>query len=255
MQQTTLRTQTPDGVTISVRCLAAGRDRVVIVCPGFLQHKDAPRFIEMAELLSRQFDVLTMDFRGHGDSGGRFTFGAHEPEDLHAVLMIAQQRWPRIGVMGFSLGASTAIIELARHHEAHSLIAVAAPTAFEAIENRWWMPSSLVTAWHNSGQWWRFRPGSLWLPKASSQEAIGHLAPTPTLFLHGTDDCIVHPRHSERLFAEARDPKRLEWFEGGAHAEDLFRQFPDRFTALMMHWFDETLSNPGRDIAGEAQAP
>ena len=36
--------------------------------------------------MADDYDVAVLDFRGHGDSGGRYTFGASEAFDLKAVV-------------------------------------------------------------------------------------------------------------------------------------------------------------------------
>jgi len=241
VQPTTRQLQMTDGTAIAVDYYAAGRDRLIVLCPGFLQERKSPRFRELAGVLSEHFDVAILDFRGTGDSSGHFTYGAAEPDDLHAVLADAKTQWGAIGVVGCSLGAATAIVELARHHDAQSLVAVSAPMAFEEIENRWWTWRSLTAGWHNAGRWWRFRSGGLWWPKVAPQDIVDQLAPIPVLFIHGTNDPIVYPRHSERLYALAREPKRLELIPGGTHAEELWRHFPQQCLPLVVEWFQQTL--------------
>ena len=80
------------------------------------------------------------------------------------------------------------------------------------------------------------RPGNPFLAKTRPVNVVAGLAGLPVLFIHGTRDVIVGVNHSRRLFAAARDPKRLDIIEGGSHAEALFRDDPERFTGIVCRW-------------------
>ncbi|MBI3616578.1 MAG: alpha/beta fold hydrolase, partial [Candidatus Omnitrophica bacterium] len=117
---------TEDGVRISFDLYhRVGRQAVVIICPGFFQTKEAAIFQRLAHDLAKDQDVLCMDFRGHGRSGGFYTFSAREGADLEAVLEWARGRYSEISILGFSLGGAIAINTAARFPDSiHSLIAV-----------------------------------------------------------------------------------------------------------------------------------
>ena len=82
------------------------------------------------------------------------------------------------------------------------------------------------------------------LRKPAPRDSVDRIAPTPIFFIHGTDDPIVDERHSEILYARAHEPKRLEIIAGGGHAQEIFRQEPERFLALVEGWFATTLTAP-----------
>ena len=128
--------KTADDVTISVDVYGHGaREAAVIICPGFFQSKDTATFQRMSRALAQDYDVLAMDFRGHGRSSGHFTFSALERADLDAVLAFTQQRYPRIGIIGFSLGAATSIhVVSGNPPHVKTLIAVSPPSSFDDIE-------------------------------------------------------------------------------------------------------------------------
>ena len=122
-----------------------GRDAVVIICPGFFQSKETPTFQRLSQALAKECDAICMDFRGHGKSGGLFTFSAWESADLEAVLDWAEKRYRRIGILGFSLGAATTINLASHRKDITTLIAVSAPSAFEDIEFQFWTPEAIKT--------------------------------------------------------------------------------------------------------------
>lgn len=235
---------TRDGLTISVDRYGRGdRASAVILCPGFFKSKQTPTFQRLARTLAADRDVLCMDFRGHGRSGGLYTFSAKERADLQAVVSLAQARYERLGVLGFSLGAAIAINTLSRRPDGvRSLIAVSAPCAFEEIEFKWWTPEAIRRGLQGLEPGAGCRPGNLFLKKERPLDNVGKLAPVPVLFIHGTRDVIVDVQHSRRLYAAAREPKALELIEGGSHAEAMFRDDPQRFGRLVAAWFAQTLS-------------
>jgi pimeloyl-ACP methyl ester carboxylesterase len=248
MRRQTLQTTTQDDVRISFDLYAQdGRDGLVLICPGFFQSKETAAFRQLSRDLSTHQDVLCMDFRGHGRSGGLYTFSAKEGSDLEAVLGWARERYSAIHLMGFSLGAAIAINTAARFPEMiQMLVAVSAPSAFEKIEYRFWTPDAVLTGIRTYGPGVGCRPGPLWLKKQRPADSIRKIESTPVLLIHGTRDPIVSHRHSERLFQAAGEPKRLELIEAGGHAEELYRQHPERFHFLIRDW----MAGIGNSIGG-----
>jgi pimeloyl-ACP methyl ester carboxylesterase len=212
------------------------------MCPGFFKSKETATFRRLGEALARDRDVITMDFRGHGRSGGWYTFSAREGADLEAVLAWTETRYPVIGILGFSLGGAIAINTVSRRPgRVRSLIAVSAPAVFRDIEFKWWTPEAIRRAILGLGPGAGCRPGSLWLKKDTPLERIAQLVSVPVLLMHGTRDMVVGARHSHRLYAAAREPKRLEIIERGSHAEAIYQDRPEEFLRIVNQWFGETL--------------
>ena len=222
---TTHHVAASDGVEISFDLYQKpGREHVVVVCPGFFQSKETPTFQRLAKTLVEWHDCILMDFRGHGDSGGLFAFSACESADLMAVLAWARQRYQRLGVIGFSLGAATAVNVMSRLPIARTLILVSAPSSFEEIEFQFWTPEAIRTGIGGLEPGTGCRPGNPWMKKEKPIENIERIAPLPVLLIHGTKDAIISHRHSERLYQAAQDPKRLLLIQEGGHAEELSRR-------------------------------
>lgn len=96
--------ETNDKVQLQVNRYENGGRTVVVIAHGFMQSNDTKTFRKIAESFLPEFDVISIDFRGHGKSGGRFYLTAKETGDLISVLNYAKARYERIGVIGFSLG-------------------------------------------------------------------------------------------------------------------------------------------------------
>ena len=230
---------TSDGVRISFYLYhQAGGGKVLIICPGFFQSKETAIFEKLSRDLAQDQDVLCMDFRGHGRSGGLYTFSAKEGADLEAVLRWVHARYIHVVLLGFSLGAATAINVASQQGGVDGLIAVSAPMAFEEIEFKFWTPEAIRTGLTGLESGAGFRPGNPWLKKARPSDAIRHLATIPVLLIHGTDDPIISHRHSQRLYEMASDPKHMEIIPGGGHAEELYRQNPAGFASMIQTWLN-----------------
>lgn len=236
MKHQTFEISARDDTRISFDLYArAGEGELLVVCPGFFQSKETFLFRRLAADLAEDHDVLCMDFRGHGRSGGLYTFSAKEGADLEAVLEWARERYHAISLLGFSLGGAVAINTAARFQGCiRSLIAVGAPSAFEQIEYQVWKPEIIRDGLRGWDPRMGCRLGNPWLKKDRPVEMIRRLN-ISVLLIHGTRDLIVSHRHSERLYQAAGEPKRLELIEGGGHAEELYRHHQARFLQLVQN--------------------
>ncbi len=235
---------TQDGIKISAHHYRADslKSKVIIICPGFLMYKESKPFVILSERLANTFDIITIDFRGHGSSTGLFTFSAREYLDLRAAVDYATIHYKFIGVMGFSLGGAAAINEAATNERIDSVMAVSAPTEFERIENRF-IDKNVLIRMLRKFEWrmMKMRPGNILLDKPKPIEKVGKISPRPIIFVHGTSDAIIDVQHSKDLFEKAKEPKRLIIIKEGLHAEDLFYgdEF-NSFTSLCTEWFTQS---------------
>lgn len=244
MKTATVRTE--DNFSIALNHYSKGRGAVLIVCPGCFMCKDAKPFLDMADDFFETFDVIVMDFRGHGKSGGLFTFSAKEHLDLKAVVDYAQKKYRQVVLMGFSLGAATTIIYTAKHKDVSGVIAVSAPADFDKIENHFLKKEALLPAMEKFelGKSPTLRPGNIALKKIKPVDVVSGISPLPILFLSGKKDPIVHHWHAEKLFEHARDPKKLVVFPDGLHAEDIYRKSRKKFVDTCADWYQDV--NKGR---------
>jgi pimeloyl-ACP methyl ester carboxylesterase len=218
-------------------------DRVIVVAPGFFQSKETPTFRNMAADLTRSMDAIMMDFRGHGKSTGKYGFSAHETEDLKAVVDYARKHYKKVGVLGFSLGGTIALLEQARYRNIDSIACVGSPADFDKVEFQWWRWESFVLGVKGMEKGAGVRPDNPFLKKQKPIDIVASLTPTPLFFLHGRRDPTVLPQHSEALYRTAHLPKTLKIYPQGSHAEEIYRQFPTEFIADVLWWFQDTLKD------------
>lgn len=225
-----------DGTRISIEHRFSGRPDAVIVAPGFFQSKRTPTFQRIADIVNRRADVILMDFRGHGASGGRYHFSAKETSDLSCVARYASQRHARIRVLGFSYGGAIALLTQARQPFFAGIACVGSPMRPDAIEFEWWRRVSRESGRRSLEPGVGCRMGPFWSRGPAAIEAVRRIGATPALFLHGSEARIVYPRHSVALHDAASGPKQIRIICGGGHAEDLFRTHTGPMTELIWNW-------------------
>ncbi|MCC6758500.1 MAG: alpha/beta fold hydrolase [Candidatus Omnitrophica bacterium] len=241
---TTHTTKTQDGQKISFDHYQNGHEKVVIIAHGFFNSKDALLLKELGHELSNEYDVIIMDFRGHGKSGGLFHWTSKEYLDLEAVLEYAKKSYAKAGVIGFSLGAATSLITASRGDLIASLIAVSAPTEFVKIEYRFWelsFENDIVYSLFSEGKIGKgVRPGPFWQKKHKPLDLVEKII-CPVLFIHGEADWLIKPWHSKELYKKAASKKKLALIKNGPHAEYLIRKNKTETVGLIKYWFKETL--------------
>ena len=201
-----------------------GHTGLVVIAHGFFNSKQAVLLKDLAQELYSEYDVILLDFRGHGKSTGVFTWTSKESLDLSSVLEYAREKYKTIGVVGFSLGAAISIAVAAQSRMVDSLIAVSAPVAFEKIEYYFWQLDFANDIFYNTiGQGRRgkgVRPGPFWLKKPKPLELAAQLQ-SPTFYIHGENDWLIKPWHSKALYEKTKAYKNLSIIKNGPHAEYL----------------------------------
>jgi uncharacterized protein len=172
----------------------------------------------VAWLPAQGFDVLLLDYRGYGRSGGSPSLaGLHLDFDAALETLLA---WPgidpdRVVVLGQSLGGSLAITALAaspRHQQVQALIVEGAFTSYRALAGE-----KLADFWLT---WPLQVPLGLTIDdRYRPIDVIGELAPMPILIVHGEEDRVVPPDHAIALYEAARPPKALWLVPGAGHIE------------------------------------
>lgn len=231
---------TKDGIRIAFDHYKNGHAMLVVIAPGFFNSKDALLIKDLANGLAGQYDVIAMDFRGHGKSGGLFYWTSKEYLDLLAIVDQFKDQYMSIGVIGFSLGAATAIIAASKTDAIKAIVAVSAPSDFSKIEYRLWelnVENDIRYSLLSKGRIGKgVRPGPFWYKKEKPIDVVGKLH-QPILFIHGTDDWVVKPWHSKTLFDQAKSLKSIETIQYGPHAEYLMRDYSKEVLKFIRDWF------------------
>ena len=116
----------------------SNHEEVIIIAHGFFNSKQAVLLEELARVLNNDYDVILFDFRGHGQSQELFYWTTKEYLDLLAIIEFASKHYKKIGVIGFSLGASTSIIAASKTAVINSIVSISAPLEFKKIDCHLW---------------------------------------------------------------------------------------------------------------------
>ncbi len=174
-------------------------------------------------LHNQGFNLVLIDLRHSGISQRQFnSMGYHERKDVHSAVSYLkdQQHIESIGVVGYSMGASTAVMAMAENKNIKAGWFDSGFTDLDAIileagERDYGIPKMI---WFTKlvRTFYELR-GDLDTEIPTPISAISRIAPRPVMIVHGTADRVVDVSHGKRLFAAAQEPKSLWIVPDGRH--------------------------------------
>jgi uncharacterized protein len=221
---------TADGVRLAGWWLPRpGSPRVIIGFAGHRSRKDSLLGIGSA-LWRAGNNVLVFDWRSRGQSDiAQHSLAFYELRDAEAALAYARNRVPgaQLGVIGYSMGASIAILLAARHPDIHAIVADSPFTGIAEVVaagvTRHRLPARLVTSLTDALTGWRF---GYRFSDVRPIDVVASLAPRPLLLIHGEADTVIPTSHAHMLYEAAGEPKHLWLFPGVEHCGGYFVDRP-----------------------------
>lgn len=215
-----------DGVPLAGVHVPASPEAVAFVLAhGFTNDTGRPSTQTVIGQLARHGAVVALDFRGHGNSGGRSSVGRDEVLDLDAAVRLARDAGhQRVAVVGFSMGGAVALRQAAIGDDLpDAVVAVSAPSRWYIRESapmrrvHWLLESPLGP---RVGRFVGVRLGTPWpTVPPTPLELVADIAPIPLLIVHGTADRYFNPAHALALHRASGAAGPL-WIENGmGHAE------------------------------------
>jgi fermentation-respiration switch protein FrsA (DUF1100 family) len=225
-------------------------DRVVIGCHGYRGGKS--ELIGIATIFWRAgFNVMLFDFHGHGAAAGEgVTLGYREVQDLCAAVDYAALRIPsaRIGVIGYSMGASVAIMGSIKRRQVRCVLADS-PFA----RHRDVVAHNVSRATHLSGRTiailadqFLLRLGGYRSRDVEPIRDVALLAPRPLLVIHGTADATIPVEQAVQIYQRAQPPKELWLAEGAGHCGAYFQDrslYSRRAVNFFLQYLDADVSD------------
>ncbi len=201
--------------------------------------------LPLATMLYPAYNVLLLDHRGHGESGGvRTTIGYEERLDVHAAVDVLMGRGlGPVGIFGMSMGGATAILAAAED-ERISVIVADSPFArlrwaIQQAANLRGYPAFLTPAISYLGCLMTALHLRYRMESFDPVEVIERIAPRPIFLMHGTEDELIPVASAHTLYARAGEPKELWLQEGLKHCravEEAYEPFRDRVRGFFDRW-------------------
>ena len=228
-----------------------GEEPTLIFVHGIGGVRSGDNAVELAaRLLERGFSILMFDLRAHGSSGGdKITGGLDEAQDvLGAFDFLVRRGTPAesIGVLGFSMGAGTAILALAEESGVRALVADSPYAKVSDLVAHEIDRKTVVPEWIAP----LFLPGARLLSDLLFDIDLGALVPEkavgsldyPILVIHGLADTRIPVEHGVGVHM-ASHPDSSLWLLPEVDHVDAFLTYPEEYVERVTSYF---LSRLGR---------
>jgi pimeloyl-ACP methyl ester carboxylesterase len=238
--------RTNDGVTLRGWYLPTSERRQLIV----LVHGMWSSWLEMAalgrDLHHHGYDVLLFDLRGHGQSDpSRLTLGRRERIDLRAVMSWAGTEGftaDRVGWLGYSMGASTLLLEAAQNPEIKVVVMDSPYGNLPELLKSQLSRHSQLPSWFNPG----ILTAARWIYGVRTDDLVPIRAARswgdrPLLLIHGESDSIVPVSQAYQL-AEAAGASCLTMTLPGVEHVQAYESDPQAYVSLIEGFFQDHLS-------------
>lgn len=173
------------------------------------------------------YNVLVLDFRGHGYSDKRpTTIGPEEAVDVRAALdwLEAEGAGDRVAGLGLSLGAAALVNAAYQDARLDALVL-----------------DSLFAEWGDTDFASGYRLPPDWLvPGVPDPEELLPSIDLPVLIIHGTADILTHPHHAYRLYEAAGGPTEL-WINDSGHGWSAWT-YPALYERTVLDFLERALS-------------
>jgi pimeloyl-ACP methyl ester carboxylesterase len=236
-----------DGIPLKGWFIDSPGANTVLVMHGSNSIRDNYINMEVAKaLVQHGYDVLTFDFRGHGESGGDLgSLGPREARDVAGALAYLKTRGvTTVGSLAYSMGASAELLAAPDHPEMKAIVADSSYarliTILDNQRSKIWGFSSI------------FSPGILLMSKAlygvdplttEPERAVARLGDRPVFLIQSSvDDLVPVSEAYELKKAGASDPNLTLWVAPGSGHVTAFADNRAEYVSRVVAFFDKYLA-------------
>ena len=236
-----------DGLVLQGWLLTSPENRLTVICShGYRQNReqaDVPLMPLAKVLVEHGMNVLLFDYRNSGESAGQMTsVGQYEVRDLLGAVDYVHSRQelnPKVALLGFSMGAATAILAGA---EEPTVAAVVADAPFadltRYLEANFSVWTGLPTVPFNRTIL-AVTPivTGLQPEKVSPVQVVSKFDGRPLLLIHGEADDDIAPENSLEL-QQAYPAAELLRVAEARHVKS-YQQDPKRYEAVVLKFLQK----------------
>ncbi|PKB84041.1 MAG: hypothetical protein BZY88_00810 [SAR202 cluster bacterium Io17-Chloro-G9] len=219
----------------------------LIFVHGIGSVRSGDRAVDLASRLAGiGFNMLMFDLRGHGSSGGDQVSGGYfeQWDVLGAIDFLAGREIPpeKIGLVGFSMGAATAILAAAQEPGIGAVVAdspyakasdlIAHEAARKTVFPGWLTPIFVPTSVLIADWFYGIDLGSV-VPEA----AVAELS-YPILVIHGTADSRIPYQQGQRVQQSALAGSSI-WLAPDVDHVHAFLTYPEEYVERVTVYLEE----------------
>lgn len=203
-------------------------EKLAILCPGYLDTKDYPHLVRLAEQLSeRGYTVARFDPTGTWESQGDISdyLTSQYLEDIKSVLehMLAEGRYTHVLLGGHSRGGQVSILYAARDPRISEVLAIMPSHGpVEGTRREEWEKAGFKESDRDipgSDERKHFKVPFQHVLDRDQFDALGDVKKitAPIIFVAGELDDLVLPEEVKELYEAANEPKTYLLAEGIDH--------------------------------------
>ena len=192
---------------------------IVVLGHGVTGNKDRPFLVELADNLSNAgIPTIRFSFSGNGNSDGEFTQSTISKEigDLASVLDVLDNHI--ICYVGHSMGGAVGVLSASQDNRIKLLVSLAGMVETKAFAQRefgdvtpdkgfmWDEPTCPLSQAYMDD-----------LTQINTVVDCASKISVPWLLVHGTEDDVVPIEDSQKIYAQANEPKELLTIEDANH--------------------------------------
>jgi fermentation-respiration switch protein FrsA (DUF1100 family) len=233
-----------DKLTIRGWFISGQSERVVLVLHGKGGNRTTLLPI-VAPLAQSGFNLLLIDLRGHGASGGdNISYGYYEQRDVLGAVAYLKNRGfkpEHIGLFGHSMGAATGLLAMGKTQDIKAMVADSAyarldkeleyamPATSAGLLPSFLLPGMLVTASLRHG---------IDVNLVRPEDAVSKLGNQRLLLIQGDRDMLVPSSNIYRLKAAAGGKAEM-WVVPGADHVQAYALHPDEYVNRLITFFKQ----------------
>ncbi|MCZ8343923.1 MAG: alpha/beta hydrolase [Leptospira sp.] len=236
-----VRFKTSDGIELESYFIpSASKEKAIILVHGHGgQRNEGLRFAK--SLHDAGYTLLLLSLRrNHGSFA---SMGYYEPLDVEAAFQYLKEKgYSKIGIFGFSMGAATSILYMAKNPEIVAGIfssgyAVAMDVMIESAKRDFGIPYYPLIPLVKLALDIR---GNMDIDSVRPIDAIEKISPRPIAIFHCRADDYVDHHHADDLFAKAKEPKSV-WSPDCTRHERIWNVHPNESEERAVSFFKKYL--------------